>query len=129
MKYLITDDSLMGRKILSNNLKNSKFFKEEEDDIFFANNGLEGLNSYKENKPDICFMDLTMPVMDGYEAVEHILKFDNKAKIVVVTADAQQMSKNKVQNLGALAFIIKPVEPIRLCAVLEHIIKNQSDFK
>ncbi len=53
-----------------------------------AGNGKEGFEKYQEESPDYTFLDLTMPVMDGDEALSEIIKFDSKAKVVVVSENA-----------------------------------------
>lgn len=102
-KLLIVDDSPIARKITKRVLP-----KEEDFEITEAVNGLEGLNKYKEIDPDITFMDLTMPVMDGLEALEEILKVDKNAIVIVSTADVQPKSIEKVMSLGAFDVIRKP---------------------
>ncbi len=74
-KLLIVDDSPIARKIMKKILP-----KEDGFEIFEATNGLEGLNKFKEIRPDITFMDLTMPVMDGVEALEEIKKINSGGK-------------------------------------------------
>ena len=108
-KLLIVDDSPIARKILKKSLP-----KEENFEISEAVNGLEGLNKFKEVSPDITFMDLTMPVMDGLEALEEILKIDKSAIVIVSTADVQPKSISKVMSLGAFDLIRKPPKQKRL---------------
>ncbi len=103
IKLLIVDDSPIARKILKKFLP-----KEEGFEMFEATNGLEGLNKFKEISPDITFMDLTMPVMNGLEALEEILKIDKSAMVIVSTADVQPKSISKVMSLGAFDIIKKP---------------------
>lgn len=79
---LIVDDSPIARKMLKSCIPKEKGYEMHE-----AGNGKEGVDKYKEVKPDVTFMDLTMPVMDGYRAVEKIIEFDRNALIIVVTAD------------------------------------------
>ncbi len=100
---LIVDDSPIARKITKRILP-----KEDEFEIFEATNGLEGLDKFKEISPDITFMDLTMPVMDGLEALEEIIKIDRNAIVIVSTADVQPKSIEKVMSLGAFDVIRKP---------------------
>ena len=106
MKYLITDDSKMARRSINKVLGE---FIDESDEIIFATNGVEAVDAYKEYNPDFCFMDLTMPVMDGYEATLQIKQFDPKAKIMIVSADIQKGAKEKAMQNGAMGFTQKPI--------------------
>ena len=63
---------------------------------------------YKKLRPNLTFLDLTMPVMDGYEALEEIKKYDINALVIVLTADIQKKSREKVSNLGAFKILPKP---------------------
>ena len=78
-------------------------------ELFEAGDGLSGLNKYQELKPNLTFMDLTMPVMDGMQALQEIIKIDPKAIVVVCTADVQMKTIFKVMNLGALMVVRKPI--------------------
>ncbi len=102
-KLLIVDDSPIARKMTKKIIPNKEDFE-----VFEATNGLEGLDKFKEISPDITFMDLTMPVMDGLEALEEIMKIDKNAIVVVSTADVQPKSISKVMSLGAFDVIRKP---------------------
>jgi len=102
-KILIVDDSPISRKMLK-----SCFPKEQSFDYFEAGDGLAGYELYKEVRPDITFMDLTMPVMDGATSIDEIRKFDPKALIIVSTADVQIKSLTRVMELGAFMVLKKP---------------------
>lgn len=102
-KILIVDDSPISRKMLK-----SCFPKEQSFDYFEAGDGLAGYELYKEVRPDITFMDLTMPVMDGATSIDEIRKFDPKALIIVSTADVQIKSLSRVMELGAFMVLKKP---------------------
>jgi two-component system chemotaxis response regulator CheY len=112
-KLLIVDDSPIARKILKRTLP-----REEDFEIFEATNGLEGLNKFKEIRPDITFMDLTMPVMNGMQALEEIIKIDENAVVIVSTADVQLKSIFKVLKLGALDVIRKPPKQEKIKEVM-----------
>ncbi|MGB7402724.1 MAG: response regulator [Arcobacter sp.] len=115
MKYLVCDDSKMARKMLIKDLKN---LLGQEIEVFEATNGLEALKLYEEVSPTITFMDLTMPEMNGFDAVEKICKEDKDAKIIVVSADIQEASKAKAKENGALGFIKKPINEENLKQIL-----------
>jgi len=110
---LIVDDSPIARKMLKSCLPKDRGYEYYE-----AGDGKEGLEKYKEIKPDVTFMDLTMPVMTGYESIEEIVKYDSSALIIVVTADIQMNAIKKVLDLGAYMVLRKPLKREDLVAAL-----------
>ena len=115
MTYLITDDSRMARKMLNKVLTE---FVGEDVNVIQATNGEEAVELYKKHKPDLCFMDLTMPVMDGYEATLQITQFDENAQVMVISADVQQGALDKARKNGALGFINKPIDSDKMKNIL-----------
>ena len=118
MKYLVVDDSKMARKMT---IKNIKEVIVSDIEIIEAQNGQEAVDLYKEHSPALCFMDLTMPVKDGFEATKEICEYDNKANIIVITADIQELAMKKVKDNGALGFINKPIDQTKLKSMLEKL--------
>ncbi|MFO8048986.1 MAG: response regulator [Desulfosudaceae bacterium] len=104
-KILIVDDSPVARKMLKNSIPKDKGYE-----IFEATDGKDGVKKYQMLKPDLVFMDLTMPEMDGYTALEEIKKFNNKALVIVTTADVQPKSISNVMTLGAFTLLKKPAK-------------------
>ena len=103
IKILLVDDSRASRFIIKGCIPKDRGYEISE-----AADGKAGLEMYKELKPDLTFLDLTMPVMDGYEALGEIKKYDSSALVIVLTADIQKKSREKVENLGAFKLIPKP---------------------
>lgn len=120
MKILVTDDSKMARKMVIRALEESTIKNLE---IFEAQNGQEALDLYKKVSPKIVFLDLTMPIMDGFEALEKIKEFDKNAKVVIISADIQKLSMDRVRDLGAFNFIKKPIDTSKMQQILEKIDK------
>ena len=102
-KILIVDDSPISRRMLKSTIP-----KEPGYEFFEAGDGQQGLEMYKELRPDLTFMDLTMPVMDGITAVQEITKFDISACIVVLTADVQAKMIMNAYEAGAFLVLKKP---------------------
>ncbi len=102
-KILIIDDSPISRRIMKNCLPPDK-----DNEFYEAENGKVGLEKFKEVSPDITFLDLTMPVMGGVECLEKIMQVNDKAKVIIVTADIHAKSMSKVMELGAFRLIKKP---------------------
>jgi len=103
MKILVVDDSAIARKFLIKSLPQN--IKAE---IRECANGQEGVDAYPEFQPDLVFLDLTMPVMNGAEALERITELDKDASVFVLSADIQKTTMEKVNLLGAAKFIKKP---------------------
>jgi CheY-like chemotaxis protein len=118
MKILVTDDSKMARKMV---IKILKDILGENVEIHEGQNGQEALDLYKELLPKIVFLDLTMPIMDGFEALEKIKEFDKNAKVVIISADIQKLSMDKALQLGAFNFIKKPIDLIKMQQILNKI--------
>ncbi|MDO9305037.1 MAG: response regulator [Sulfuricurvum sp.] len=118
MKILVADDSKLARLSLIKSIKGL----EPHCEIIEAENGLIAVEQFKENSPSIVFLDLTMPVMDGYEALEKIIAMNSKAQVVVVTADIQSQAQAQVISLGAKMVIPKPISSEKMQAVLEQLV-------
>ena len=86
-RILIVDDSPVARKMLKSCLPDDREYEIRE-----AGNGAEGVELYKKFSPDITFLDLTMPVMNGYKTIPEIRKINPDAMIIVLTADIQPKS-------------------------------------
>ena len=113
VSVLICDDSNIARKQLRKALPES--WKEN---VTFVINGQEALETLRAGSFDVLFLDLTMPVLDGFVVLE-IMKSEGLAiKTIVVSADAQSEAKEKVKAVGALDFIRKPVSADTLITVL-----------
>ncbi len=118
MKVLVTDDSKMARKMV---IKVLTDILKDNVEIYEAQNGQEALDLYKEFLPKIVFMDLTMPTMDGFQALEKIKEFDKNAKVVIISADIQKLSIDKASQLGAFNFIKKPIDLAKMEQILNKI--------
>ncbi len=112
---LICDDSALARKQMARTLP-----KEWDVEITFANNGAEGIEAIRAGKGEVVFLDLNMPVMDGYEVLETIQKEDLPALVIVVSGDIQIKAHEKVKALGALDFIQKPVSADAISNILQE---------
>ncbi|EDQ00787.1 response regulator [Shewanella benthica] len=112
---LICDDSALARKQMARTLP-----KEWDVDITFANNGAEGIEAIRAGKGEVVFLDLNMPVMDGYEVLQTIKQEDLPALVIVVSGDIQIKAHERVKALGALDFIQKPVSADAISNILQE---------
>lgn len=107
-RVLIVDDAAFMRLNLKNILKENYEIAGE------AENGQQAVEMYQELKPDFVTMDITMPVMDGLEAIKEIKKIDPEANIIVCSAMGQQKMIIKAIEAGAKDFIVKPFKEQRV---------------
>lgn len=114
-RVLICDDSGVARKQMARSLPEGW-----DIEVSFAAHGGEALEAIKEGKGDILFLDLNMPVMDGYETLENIVKQDLPTMTIVVSGDIQPEAHERVKTLGAVAFIKKPTDQVRLLEILSE---------
>src|SRR5574338_72730 len=91
-------------------LENTAFMiKSMGHDVFIAKDGEEGVEKYKDVKPDLTFMDVRMPKMDGYDAFFKIKQHDSNAKVILITAYNQDERKYlKAKSMSLLDAISKP---------------------
>jgi DNA-binding response OmpR family regulator len=109
-KVLIADDEPHIRLLLEQTLED---LEDEGLEIFTAENGTEALDSIKENKPDMVFLDVMMPKMNGFEVcseVKNNLKIPG-IYIVLLTAKGQEIDKLKGMESGADMYMTKPFNP------------------
>ena len=115
---LMVDDSRTSRKILKAVLEKGGFTVVGE-----ASNGEEGYLKYKELKPDIVTMDITMPAMDGIESLTLIKKENPEAKVIMITAAGQKEKMVDALKRGADEFVTKPYDEDKIIEVMKHLVK------
>lgn len=114
-KILIVDDAKFMRTTLQTILT-----KNNHEIVGEAENGEIAVSLYKKNKPDLVIMDITMPVMNGIEAIKKIKEFDVNALIVVCSAMGHQKVVVEAIELGAKDFIVKPFDEQRVLETVER---------
>lgn len=112
---LICDDSNMARKQVARSLPESW-----DVDITFATNGQEGVEAIRAGKAEMVFLDLTMPILDGFGVLEAVKAEGLKVVVIVISGDIQPTARERVMGLGALEFIKKPINKEKLNAVLSN---------
>ena len=112
---LIVDDSRTSRRVLRDILERAGYTIVGE-----AVNGQEGFDEYMKLKPDVVTMDITMPEMDGIEALRIIKKEHSEAVIVMVTAAGQKDKMMEAVKLGAVEFVSKPFIEDTVLDALAH---------
>ena len=115
LSVLVVDDSPIARKMLIRSLPANW-----DIEITQAGGGAEALAAYRSGKVDVMFLDLTMPEIDGYQVLETLQHEDMNCLVIVVSADIQPEAVERVKGMGAIAFIKKPVDAVRVEAVLRE---------
>lgn len=116
-RILITDDALFMRVTLKNILTQNGYEVVGE-----AQNGAESVELYKQLKPDLVTMDITMPEMDGIAALKAIRENDPNACIVMCTAMGQKNMVVEAIQAGAKDFIVKPFQPERVVEAVQKLL-------
>lgn len=92
--------------------------------FFVAENGQEGLDKYREHKPDLVITDISMPIMNGLEMVRKIKEFDPEMNVIVMSAYSIKEFFLEAINLGVNGYLVKPVDPKKLYALIDEIAGN-----
>lgn len=112
---VICDDSSMARKQMARALPGGW-----DAVVGFAANGLEAVQAVRAGRAEVLFLDLTMPVMDGFETLRALARERLPSKVIVVSGDVQPDARRRALDLGALEFLKKPVDPAELAEVLQR---------
>ncbi|NOH01747.1 MAG: response regulator [Chloroflexi bacterium] len=115
-KILIVDDAEFLRVRLN------KILDTEGYEVLQAENGSKAVSTYKEARPDVVLMDVTMPEMDGLTALKEIVGFDPKARVIMLTALGQESVVLEAVKSGARDFIVKPFEQDRVMKAIHKLL-------
>lgn len=120
-KILIVDDSRTTRKILRKILEDNGYKVAGE-----AANGEEGVAQFKKYNPDLTTMDITMPVLDGLEALRQIKECDPNAKVIMISAAGQKHKVLEAMKAGATEFLTKPLEEEEVIERVNNVLQKLS---
>lgn len=114
---LIVDDAAFMRMMIKDILTKNGYNVVGE-----AENGAKAIEKYKELSPDLVIMDITMPEMDGIQAVREIRKLNSNAKIIMCSAMGQQAMVIEAIQAGAKDFIVKPFQSDRVVEAVKKVL-------
>jgi two-component system chemotaxis response regulator CheY len=114
---LVCDDAAFMRMMIKDILTKNGYNVAGE-----AENGLKAVEKYKEVNPDLVLMDITMPEMDGIQALKEIKKIDAGAKIIMCSAMGQQAMVIESIQAGAKDFIVKPFQAERVLEAVKKVV-------
>ena len=117
-RVLIVDDAIFMRMKLKDILESNGYEVVAE-----AQNGAEAIEKFKSERPDLVTMDITMPEMDGIEALRSIRAIDSQAKVVMCSAMGQQAMVMESIQSGAVDFIVKPFDSDRVIQSLNKVVR------
>ncbi|MCP5103416.1 MAG: response regulator [bacterium] len=123
IRILIVDDSNFMRKNLG-----QLFTQLGHEVVAEAANGIEACDAYEIYKPDLVTMDVTMPKMEGVEAVKKIIAAYPDAKIIMISAQSQKDVVYDAVNAGALTFLAKPIKSENVFKVLNRIFPGETQM-
>ncbi|MGE5630367.1 MAG: response regulator [Caulobacteraceae bacterium] len=118
-RVLITDDAAFMRMSIKRILEKNGFEIAGE-----AENGRAAIKKYKELRPDIVTMDITMPEMSGIDALKSIKEIDPGANVVMISAMGQEAMVREAIMLGAKSFIIKPFKEEHVVKTLNYVLSK-----
>ena len=117
--FLVVDDAIFMRTVLKKMLSEAGFTVIGE-----AGNGLQAIEMAEQLKPDIVTLDITMPEMDGIEAIEKILEVSPDTKIIMCSAMGQHSKVVEAIKKGARDFVVKPFEKTRVLQAIYNVMNR-----
>ncbi|GMB00362.1 response regulator [Pelosinus sp. IPA-1] len=118
-RILVCDDSAFMRMMLKRVLVDNG-----HEVVGEAGDGMEAVQLYRQHKPDLITMDITMPKMDGIQAVTHIHEEDPLVRIIMVTALGQRAIITDALKAGASDFIVKPFDNIQVIETIKKVLQE-----
>lgn len=118
ISLLFVEDNESVRSLYNKRLRN------RTEKFFLAENGEEGLEIYKQHKPDLIITDISMPIMNGLEMIKKIKKLSEDVKVIVMSAYSIKEYFLEAINLGVNGYLIKPVDPFKLYALVDELAGN-----
>ena len=119
-KVLLVDDSGMARRGVRQILESAGYVVAEAED------GLVALERYFLEKPDLVLLDLVMKGMNGLDVLKKLTEMDGMARVIVISADVQDSSRDMAREGGAVGFLNKPVDRVQLLSTVEKALETGS---
>ncbi len=111
-KILLVDDAPFMRMTLK------KILSPSGNELIEAVDGSDGVSKYKQHKPDLVFLDIVMPDVDGIECLKQIMTHDSNARVIICGSIGQETVVDEAIKIGARDYIIKPFDAAKVLAVL-----------
>jgi two-component system, chemotaxis family, chemotaxis protein CheY len=117
-KILLVDDSGLARRAVRQILETAGY------DVAEAEDGMTGLERYFLEKPDLVLLDLVMRGMNGLDVLKKLQQLDAAVRVIVVSADVQDSSREMAASAGASGFVNKPVDRLGLLAAVAKVLEG-----
>jgi two-component system alkaline phosphatase synthesis response regulator PhoP len=123
-KLLIVDDEAHIRMLIEQTLED---LEDEGVELLFAENGKQALELIKKEEPNLVFLDVMMPKMNGMEVCYKVKKelHLSQVYIILLTAKGQEVDRQKGLDMGADRYMTKPFDPDEMLAIAEEILKKK----
>jgi len=118
VSFMIVDDAIFMRTLLRKIIEDVEGYTV----VAEAGNGKEAIEAAKKSQPDIITLDITMPEMDGINALPKILEVSPKSRVIVVSAMGQQSMVIDAIKMGAKDFIVKPFEKYKVYQTIQSVL-------
>jgi len=117
IKILLIDDSTFSRNLLKRTLGDKYQYLEAAD-------GMMGIDLFTVAKPDLIFLDLTMPGVSGMEVLQTLQKIDQNARVIIASANVQSLTHQEVMAMGASGFVPKPFTPESVQPIVQLLLQE-----
>ncbi len=118
---LVVDDAAFMRMMIRDILAREGYVIQE------AVNGRDAIEKYRETRPDLVTLDITMPEVDGIEALQAIRKIDPEARVLMVSAMGQQKLIVEALESGAADFLVKPFQPTKVLQTVKKCLEDPAE--
>ncbi|MGD0338232.1 MAG: response regulator [Bacteroidota bacterium] len=122
--FLVIDDSPHLRALISTYIRKAGFTK-----ILTAASGMEGVEQYKLSQPDIVFLDVVMPEVDGVTTLQEIRSYDANATVVMTTSVSSRETVLQLKEAGAYSYLLKPFEEAKFRETLQRTVAYVNELK
>ena len=118
-KVLVVDDSAMARR------KAREILEASGHSVIEAEDGTAALDRYSVEKPDLVLLDMVMSGMYGLDVLQKLREMDDKAKVIIVTADIQTSTREMVEQAGSRGVVTKPIRKEELLSLVNSVLEEQ----
>jgi two-component system chemotaxis response regulator CheY len=115
---LVVDDAAFMRMMIRDILSKEGYLIQE------AVNGRDAVDKYEEGRPDLVTLDITMPEMNGLDALRAIKAIDKDARVLMVSAMGQQKMIVEALDAGAMDFLVKPFQPTKVLETVKKCLQS-----